>query len=115
MGAHLHPRNIPVMSNRTNAPTPHWAGTATMGRNSRLTSASGYPSAVSVTAAYIAPEAPREGKISGRPNALFIGAALAAAVVAAALDVESCDRRRGNIIRVAAIWETRPEKRPADE
>jgi hypothetical protein len=84
------------------------------GRNIRLTITFGNPSAVIVTAAYIAPEAPREGMISGTvcPNNLPLAAAVT--VADAAPDSEIFDIRRGNIIRVAAMWETSPEKRPAE-
>jgi len=82
-----------------------------MGRRSRDISESGNPKAVNVTAAYTAPEAPREGNISmtGRPNKLPLETALAAvavaadALVVAAAPPESCDTSRGNIILVAAM------------
>lgn len=76
-------------------------------------SESGKPRAVNVTAAQIAPEAPREGNMSitGRLRPVLVAvlvaaeAAVTAAVVAfdAALDNDIWDISRGNMIRVDAI------------
>jgi len=95
-------------------------GIRTVGRNIGLTIVSGNPRAVSVTDAYIAPEAPSDGKISipDRPNKLPLETVLTAVAVALAdadaVVAESCDMRRGYIILVLTIWDTRPEKMPAE-
>lgn len=88
----------------------------TIGRKSRLISEFGKPSAVNDTAAYIAPDAPREGSMSitGRlPRSRAVLGTALDVLTAAAVEGVSWDTSRGNNIRVAAIWETSPEKRPA--
>jgi hypothetical protein len=103
-----------MMSNRTIPPIPNCAGTPYVGRKSRPNWESGNPKAVNDAAAYIAPDAPREGKMSitGRIKKLPLEAVWAAvaaaadadAVAAAPLDeAESCDTTRGNIILVEAM------------
>ena len=84
-------------------------------------SVSGNESAVSVTAAYIAPEAPSDGRSL---CAELLAPSEAAALKAAATDVvlpafmeadiseRSCDTRRGNWMRALKTCETRPEKSP---
>jgi hypothetical protein len=93
---------------------PHCAGIINVGRKSRPNSESGNPKAVTAAAAYIAPDAPRDGKMSvtGRMKNLLLEAVwatvavapVAVAVAAAPLDeAESCDMTRGNIILVEAM------------
>jgi hypothetical protein len=54
----------------------------------------------------------------GRPEMVLAVVEMTAdpvAAVAAPVDeVDSCDTSRGNIIRVEAMCETKPEKRPAE-
>jgi hypothetical protein len=95
-----------------------------MGRKSRLTCESGNANTVIDTAAYIAPEAPRDDVIcvATPPDELCAGTALAAAALAVVTDAvtaaplddaESCDTILGYMIRDLTMWETRLEKRPA--
>lgn len=74
-----HPLKMPIISNANNPPTPHWMLIGYEGGINNAICESGNARAVSVTVAYIAPEAPKLGRISG--TVLF------AAVVAAAPDV----------------------------
>jgi hypothetical protein len=110
----LHPRNIPTISIRTN-PLTAVDMFIDSGSNMKDTFASGNANADNVTAAYIAPEAPREGKISmtGREAVRAAVAEAADAVAVALEDTEICDISLGYSIRVAAMWDTKPEKRPA--
>jgi hypothetical protein len=95
-----------------------------MGSKAKWTDESGDANTVIVIAAYIAPEAPRDGKIfvATRPDELCAGTALAAAALAVVADAvtaaplddaKSCDTILGYRIREWTMWETRLEKTPA--
>lgn len=115
----LHPLNTPTMSKQTNAPTPTCEGIITPGKNSKLTWESGNANAVMVTAAYIAPDAPRDGRMSMAERGRFnkplwgFGSVLAAADAVAEAAVDSWDINLGNMMRVIATCETRLANRPA--
>ena len=100
----------------TSPPTPHWIGIGADGGMIKAISVSGKPSAVITTAAYTAPEAPREGRMS----AVTLGATAAAVgetvFASAAGDVEaaaSWATRRGYLNLADMMWDTRPENMPA--
>jgi hypothetical protein len=89
----------PNISRQTIPPTPAPIGSETNGRKIRDTSASGNARAEAVTAAYMAPEAPREGAITACGGM----AAIASALVVVDARVRS---RAGNLTRVDITCET---------